>query len=65
MNDDFCEHGTHWKETCKKCDREEAEMNALLAEERECIECGEEADRLADQHRARQDFNHFHPNGEE
>lgn len=26
-----------------------------------CMQCGVEADELAERHRARQDFDHFHP----
>lgn len=66
-----CHHGTYYEqvecEQCadeEECGGEENDMPMICEhgiEEDDCAECGAKFDRMADAHRAQQDWNHFHP----
>ncbi len=72
---DTCDHGISINDICKKCEREDNELEAQLAADYaevetchhgvrklDCHECQEKLDRMADAAAELRDFNHYHPN---
>jgi hypothetical protein len=63
-----CGHGIVFGDECEKCDEEhdremESDMPTICEhdiEEDDCSECQAKFDRMADAHRAQQEWNHFH-----